>query len=292
MLRENWDDLRYVLAAAEEGSVSGAARRLGVNHATVLRRIGAFEERAGISLFNKTARGYSVPADRRRVLEAAREVEGAVAAVERLLHGARAPLSGDVRVTSTDTFCQAILPPIVAGLRRGAPDLRIDLLCSNAHVDLSRTHADVTVRPTEKLPDNLIGDAVAQLGFGAYRARGAGALGWLGLAGPLAASKPGAWLAAKVDPSEIVGAADSFIVLREMAAAGGGLAILPCILGEGDERLEPVEDVMPPIATDIWVATHTDLADVPRISQVRTLLVTGLAERAAQLLGKRFAGAG
>ncbi|MCB2152823.1 MAG: LysR family transcriptional regulator, partial [Rhodobacteraceae bacterium] len=60
MQRDNWDDLRFVLAVAEEGSVSGAARRLGVNHATVLRRIAAFEEATGVEIFDKTARGYAV----------------------------------------------------------------------------------------------------------------------------------------------------------------------------------------------------------------------------------------
>ncbi len=60
MHSDNWDDLRYVLAVAETGSVSGAARRLGVNHATVLRHVAAYEARHGIELFDKSARGYAV----------------------------------------------------------------------------------------------------------------------------------------------------------------------------------------------------------------------------------------
>ena len=77
-MRDNWDDLRYVLAVAEEGSVSGAARRLGVNHATVLRRIAAFEEAADLSLFEKGPQGYDVPPDLDRIIAATREVDEAV----------------------------------------------------------------------------------------------------------------------------------------------------------------------------------------------------------------------
>ncbi len=56
--KENWDDLRYILAVAEHGSVSATARHLGVNHATVLRHVAAFEARHQIELFEKSARGY------------------------------------------------------------------------------------------------------------------------------------------------------------------------------------------------------------------------------------------
>ena len=77
-LREDWDDLRMILAVAEAGSVSAAARGLGVNHATVLRRIAAFERATGIELFDKTARGYTVPEDRQRIVEAIGEVDAAI----------------------------------------------------------------------------------------------------------------------------------------------------------------------------------------------------------------------
>ena len=88
----NWDNLRFVLSVAEHGSVSGAAKALGINHATVLRRVAAFEEAHGGPVFEKTATGYRVLPDRARVIEAAREVANAVLSVERLMHGARAPV--------------------------------------------------------------------------------------------------------------------------------------------------------------------------------------------------------
>ena len=292
MARNNWDDLRFILAVAEEGSVSAAARRLGVNHATVLRRVAAYEAAAGFEIFDKTARGYVVPGARKRIIDAAREVDRAVQAVGRMLQGARAPLAGDVRVTSTDSFCLCVLPPIVARLRHASPDLRIELLCSNSHLDLARTHADVTVRPAMKLPDDLVGVSAAMLGFGLFRARGAKGEAWLGISGPASRSRVGQWIAAEVDPARIVATADSFLVLRELAAEGQGMAILPDFLGAEDARLERVAGRMPEMAVDIWVASHADLADVPRIAQTRRALTRALAAVAGRLRGQARGAAG
>lgn len=284
-MRDNWDDLRFVLAVAEEGSVNAAARRLGVNHATVLRRVAAYEEASGVEIFEKTGRGYVVSGAHKRVIEAAREVDRAVQSVARTLQGVRAPLTGDVRVTSTDTFCQYVLPPIVSELRRSSPELRIELLCTNTHLDLARTHADITVRPTDKLADDLVGEVGAKLGFGLFRRKDSKTTDWLGICGPLSRSLIGRWMEGAIDPARIIACADSFPVLREMAAAGQGMAPMPWFLGHEDARLEEVHGIIPDISVDIWVASHADLADVPRIAETRRALVRALAKTAPRLRG-------
>ena len=215
----NWDNLRFVLAVAEDGSVSAAARRLGVNHATVLRRVAAFEEEQGGPVFEKTATGYRVLPDRATVIDAARDVANSVLVVERLMHGARAPLRGVVRVASTDSLCQMVLPPLIAELNRLSPELRVDLMSSNGHLDFSRLQADITVRPAERLPEDMTGEICTRFAFHPYGAPGVEDR-WLGLTGPLARSNPARWITANVAPEAIVAGADSFLVLREMARAG------------------------------------------------------------------------
>jgi DNA-binding transcriptional LysR family regulator len=286
MHRDNWDDLRYVLAVAEAGSVSGAARVMGVNHATVLRHISDFEARHGVQLFDKSGRGYEVLPENLRLIDAAREVETAVMAVARLIEGAQAPLHGVVRVTSTDTFCALVLPPLLARLLPRSGELRLEILSTNAHVDLGRFHADVTVRPTDRLPEDLSGSVVGRLGFGHYAAPGLpGDAPWLGLSGPLSRSKVAAWMATALDPGRISGGADSFVTLAGMAAAGLGQAILPCVAGEGRAGLERRHGLFPPTSVDIWVASHADLAEVPRLRAARALLGEALAADAARLAG-------
>lgn len=280
MTRANWDDLRYVLAVVEEGSVSAAARVLGVNHATVLRRIAAFEAAHGLALFDKTARGYRIPPDRAQVVEAARDVDQAVQRVARLLAGARSPLAGEIRLTSTDSFCQRLLPPILAEIAAEAPDLRVSLVSSNLHLDMGRTAADITVRPTDRLPPDLVGECPGQIAFAAYGpAAGSGSDSpWLNLGGVLARSVPARWLAANVAAEQIGDGADSFLTLAEMVALGRGVAFLPSYVGDADKRLARAANGAPVLTVNLLVASHTDLAAVPRIALMRQKLAERLAE--------------
>lgn len=284
MDRDNWDDLRFVLAVADLGSVSAAARALGVNHATVLRRIAAFEARAGSALFDHTPRGYLVPPERRRIIEAAREVDRAAQGVWRLMRGAGAPVSGEVRVTSTDSLCLRVLPQIAAELRVLAPDLSLVFLCTNAHLDLGRVQADITVRPARQLPDDLAGTGVGQMRIAAFAPVGldeadCDRLPWLGLHGALARSDAARWLEAEgIEPE---GGADSFVVLAEMVALRQGRALLPEFLAAEDARLQPLPGTDVGMAVPLWVAAHPDLAEVPRVAKVRGLLCEALARRFA-----------
>lgn len=280
----NWDNLRFVLMVADQGSVSAAARLLGVNHATVLRRVAAFERDHGGAVFEKTASGYRVLPDRATVIDAAREVENAILSVERLMHGTRAPLRGQVRVSSTDSLCQIVLPPLVAQLQTVSSELQIDLMSSNSHLDFSRLQADISVRPAARLPEDMTGETSANLAFRPYAAMDARE-GWLGLSGPLARSLPAAWMAANVAPENVVASADSFLVLRQMALAGMGLAVLPVFLGDGVPGLVWRRDAMPATSVPIWVATHAELRDVPRIRIVREQILAYLAERSGFLGG-------
>lgn len=284
MQKANWDDLRYVLAVADTGSVSRAAVSLGVNHATVLRRVHDFEQRHGGIVFEKTARGYRTLADKREVIIAAREVEAAMIAVEQLVSGKTSPLQGTVRVTSTDTLCNRILPSIAADIQRDTDDLAIELLCSNAHVDLIRQKVDVTVRPSRDLGDDLVGTQAGVLGFAVYAASD-GQDGWLGLTGSLARSEPAGWMVDNVSPRAINATADSFMTLREMAAHGLGRAILPCLVGDEDPRLNLISDDMPTFSVPLWVASHADVATTPRLRSIRSALVQGLRRVDSQLAG-------
>lgn len=285
--RDNWDDLRFVLEVVRAGSVSAAGKTLGVNHATVLRRVAAFEARFGVTLFDKTVRGYAVAPGNQQVLEALTAAEEAFQAVDRAAKGARVPLRGNVRVTSTDTLCVAVLPEILAEIAQEAPELRIELISSNLHLNLSRMDADLTVRPAHELPDELEGEAPARLGFSAYRAVGYDGGDWLDLAGPLSRSAAGAWMKAYADPDAIRAGSDSFLTLREMAAAGLGAAALPSFLGDADPRLELVQGPSRAPSVPIWVAGHKDLAHLERLVAIRRLIAAGLALRKDRLLGRQ-----
>lgn len=279
MHRQNWDDLRFVLAVAETGSVSEAARNLGVTHATVLRRVASFEERHGEPMFLRGARGYSVLPDKLAVFEAAQEIENAVMAVDRLLTGSAA-LKGPVRITSTDSLCQTVLPRIIRDISEAYPDLQVSLNSANRHLDFSRLAADITVRPAEQLEDSLIGTKAGALAFGVYRAKSGTAEPekWLTLEGPLARSKPGQWMASNLRKSQFGVGSDSFMVQLSLVAAGAGQSFLPTMVAQGDPRLVEVKTDMDRMAVPVWVGSAADMAHTPKVKRVSAMLADGLRD--------------
>ncbi|RLJ41667.1 DNA-binding transcriptional LysR family regulator [Litoreibacter meonggei] len=289
MHRFNWDDLKYILAVADSGSVSKAGRLLQVNHATVLRRVTLFEERFGLSVFDRTPQGYRLPKENEHLIETIREVDHSVRSVERLIEGGKAPLSGRVRITSTDTLCHSVLPSIVSDMQADSDGLTLELISTNAHLDMTRLDADITVRPTAQLPDHLIGERAGELVFGVYgpaRPSEMGDTDWLGLSGPLSRSAPARWMEENLNATQVKGSADSFLTLREMVAASAGLAFLPTLIGTGDPRLRERLGIAPRFSVPIWVASHADLHSIPRIVQVSRLLVTKLMQKAETLSGR------
>ena len=131
MHKLNWDDLRFVLAVADTGSVNAAAKVLGVNHATVLRRIASFEESCGGPVFERDRSGYRLRPNRAPVIEAARLAAQHVKSAEALMQGRQNVVGKTLRITSTDSFCQTVLAWIYPALaRRVAPD-RLTYLSSN-----------------------------------------------------------------------------------------------------------------------------------------------------------------
>ncbi|MCK0148618.1 LysR family transcriptional regulator [Marivita sp. S6314] len=288
MHKLNWDDLRYVLAVAESGSVNAAAKALGVNHATVLRRITAFEEASGGPLFDRSPTGYKLRTDRAQVVEAARSAAQHVRKVEDLMRGTASGTGSVLRLTSTDSLCQTILARIFPSLsRRIAPD-KLVYVQSNAHLDMAQLNADICVRPALTLPEDLQGQKIGQMGFAVYRKAGAtGPAAWLGLDGMLSKSRPARWMDDKVDPADIASAADSFCALAQIAGAGSYRVILPCILGDGHPDL--ARDPSAPkvdFAVPIWVACYRDLASSHRITRCIDAVAKLVKPQAAALEGR------
>ena len=277
----NWDDIRFVIAVADHGSVAAAARALSVNHATVLRRIAGFESRQGIRVFDKTPRGYVVSPDRRALIETMRDASVALGQVDQMIDAERPSLQSGIRVTSTDAFCYSLLGPIVG---RVADDIdgQIDIISGNAHLDFGRLQAHITVRPTLELPQDLSGEWAGKFRFGVYGGSKS-ADRWLGLSGPLARSVAGKWMRDKAAQTGISG--NSFVTLAKVAAHGNYKVLLPVFLGDpwkGLHRLD-VPDDLP--ATPIWAASHVDFARSGRLARARKRLAEALIEEHDALMG-------
>lgn len=272
MHNENWDDLRFVLAVAESGSVLQAAAHLGVNHATVLRRVASFENRHGIFLFERTSRGYRLLPDCAHIIRAAQLAESAIAEVGRVAGGGQQTLRGTVRVTSTDTLCTVMLPKFVAAMQKKQPNLVISLISSNSYLDLLQEPKTLTVRPSIDLPNNMIGERSADLAFAPY-ARDETQVEWLMMSGAISRSIAAKWVSENKVLKKSSIAADSFLTLRELAALGQGIAVLPCFIGDPDPRLRRLESLAPRVAVPLWVARHADAVQTQHMHTVQSELL-------------------
>jgi DNA-binding transcriptional LysR family regulator len=272
-----WDDLRYVLAVAEHGGLAAAARALGVNHTTVLRRVNAFEEAQGLRLFERLPTGYALTAGGEEMLTAARQVSGVVADLERRLAGRDLRVEGTLRVATTDTLAASLLPQHFAAFRERHPGVVLELAVSNGVANLTRREADIAVRPMAGPPEALVGRRVCGIAFAVYAVASAGPRPWLVPDEVLAGSAAGRWVRAHVPEQEVAARADSLLALRDLAAAGLGRTVLPCYLGDADPRLRRASGVLPDAASELWLLTHEDLRRTARVRVFNEFMAEALA---------------
>lgn len=273
MHRINWADLQFVNAVAVHGSLAAAGRALGVNHATVLRRIDAFEKRHDVRLFQRTSSGYRLLPESAEMLNAIQSIEETIDGVERSLAGFVETLTGSLRLTSTDSFAGSILPRQLSLFRAAFPGVIPRVMISNSRMDLARLDAEIAIRPAHSLPADLTGENAGELIFRVYEPAGMaydpdqgvydGA--WVGVGEELDRSPVATWEASKLKPGAVVLRMNSFVAMARAAAGGLGRAMLPSCTGDVTPGL--VRAACPDqLTTSVWVAAHRDLAASPRIA--------------------------
>lgn len=264
MHKIRWDDLQYVHAVARHGALSAAARELGVNHATVLRRITALEAAQGVTLFDRPPGGYRLRPEGRDLLAALNAMGETVEHLERVLPTLGKGLEGSFRVTTTDSIAELLMPRYLADLQRVHPKVQVELIVSNASMDPKHPDAEISIRPAAQLPDWLEGRRVAGMNFCGFAANGvADDAPWLGLAGALLRSPLASWQAEQ--PEEMLGQrADSFCTLARMAEAGLGRVMLPSFIGAATPNLKPITGALK-FQTNIWAAAHPDMMRSERV---------------------------
>ncbi|HEX7115297.1 MAG TPA: LysR family transcriptional regulator [Steroidobacter sp.] len=295
--RMEWDDLQYVLTVAETGSLAAAAIALGVNRTTVLRRINAFERKYALRVFERLPGGYTLTPGGQELFEAARGLEHTILTLERKLAGQDQRAEGIVHLTTTDTLIASILPAQLHAFRREHPGIVLEVTTSNTLLDLARRDADIAIRPVVQPPETLIGRRICSVAFAVYAAPGYVSAhdlsapldghAWLAPSTTLAQTSVARWMSDAVPEGRRVLRADSLLALRELCAAGAGLAALPCYLGDTDPRLVRVRAPLKEMTTALWVLTHPDLVRTQRFRLFLDFIATALARERPLIEGRR-----
>jgi DNA-binding transcriptional LysR family regulator len=294
-----WDDLRHFLAVARAGQLAGAAAQLGVDATTVGRRLRRLEAALGQTLFEQAKDGQTLTEAGERLRERAETMERQVRGIA-LGEGAGEEIGGSVRVSVSEGFGSWFIARHLPAFAARHPRLVVDLVASSGFLNPSRREADVAIlldRPrkgplfTRKLTD--------------YRLRLYAARDWLAANGPVASRADLARLPlvgyvpdllyapelrylAEIAPGlEPRLRSTSINAQHHLVAAGAGIAVLPCFIGDADPALVRLLDEVS-VTRSFWLVTHSDTRRSGRVGAFVAWLSDVVAEGQGQLLGSEY----
>jgi DNA-binding transcriptional LysR family regulator len=167
----SWDELRTFVEVARDGSLSGAARRLGLTQPTVGRHIDALEAALGLTLFTRSPRGLTPTSAALALGPHVEAMATAAAALGRAASGEAAADRGVVRVTASEVIGCEVLPPILAAFHVEHPGIAIELALTNRNEDLARRDADIAVRMVRPTQSGLVARKIGASRIGLYAHR-------------------------------------------------------------------------------------------------------------------------
>lgn len=282
-----WDDFRLVMAVAETGGLPAAAQRLGLNHSTVFRRLRQIEAMLGVALFERHRSGFTPTPAGEDVVATAGRMDRDVTGVLRRLAGQAPSPAGELRLSTSDTLLSGLLMPVLVRFRAAYPRITLELVISNAALNLSRRDADVVLRAADAAPETLVGRRLARIAWALYgRAEDVMAPGqdpvaqanWVGLDDSMSALKPAQFLRHSVAPERIAFRANSVRAAAEAVEAGLGVGHLPCFEGDTRPALRRLAPPEPGFASTLWILTHPDLRHAPRVRALMDFAGSALAQ--------------
>lgn len=291
----DWNQVRAFLAAAEEGSFSGAARALKSTQPTIGRQISALEGSLGVMLLERSVRGLTLTQAGRELLDHVRAMGEAATLISMAADGQSQDVTGEVTVTATDLMSAAILPSTLAPLRQTAPGIRVRIVATGDIRNLMQREADIAIRHVRPEQSDLIARHVADFrgtlyGSSAYLERAGrprsprevADLAFIGIPDPDRLIAPLRNHGVPVRAENFVMSSDSNVVEWELVKAGYGISMLPEVLCEAEPGIEKVLPSLPSLQFPVWLVTHRELRTNRRIRVVFDTLARGLAEVAAR----------
>ena len=260
----DWEDLRFFLAIATAGSLSGAARTLNVNQATVSRRLAALEAQLNVRLVDRLPRESRLTEIGQQILQDVLDIEAKAFAVERKCSSSRSAVRTNVTITAPPVLARHLLTPNLAELCAKSPQVQLSILSEPHFVSLARLEADLALRLSPPVEDTDITRKVGLMQFALYATAGyANALdedkwefvGYTDRQGDFAHKR---WLYELIGPRRVVCEVTDLSHQYEAACTGIGVAGLPCFIGDNDDRLVRLQSQRSMLELDIWVAMHPD----------------------------------
>jgi DNA-binding transcriptional LysR family regulator len=293
----DWNDLKYFLAVAREGSTLAAAKTLRTSQTTVARRIAALEQALGFPLFEKRQAGYALTSAGEELLEKAGKVESSAEAFVDAASARTRDLSGTVRVTSEEIYALSLISPLLRDLHERHPEIIIELDTTSNLRDLGDGEADVALRSSSsEQPVGLVGRRLCVDDWTLYCSRdyaerhgrptSVRALkrhAIVGGGGDNLWRHYQAWLHSMDLEDRVAMHHASSTGLLTAVRSGFGVAVLPCIVGDADPDLIRCIPPRDGHGRVLWLLTHERVRQEPRVRTVIDFLYDRLSHHVRKL---------
>ena len=286
----DWNQLKAFLETAETGSLSAAARKLGLTQPTLSRQVAAIEQSMGVTLFERVGKSMALTPTGLDLLEHARAMGAAAEALSLAATGSSQAVRGVVSVSATDVVASVLLPPLVKKLHDQEPGIAIDVIPSNALSDLLRREADIAIRHVKPEQPELIARLIREATAYFYasqdwvnahghprRAEDAARLSFVG------SDRSGQYLGylrthgLPLSEANFSCYADHSVAHWALVRQGMGIGVMMEEIALATPGMVRVLDDLPPVRFPIWLVTHRELRTSKRIRMVFDALAQGLA---------------
>jgi len=257
----DWEDVRFFLALARHGSLSAAARALGVNHATVSRRVAGLEASLGQTLFERRPDGY-------RLTEAGEQALAQAGAMAEAAEGLRrgqghGEAGGLVRLTAIQSLGEGFLPPHLAEFLRAHPAIDLELISDSRSLSLARFEADIALRLGRPSDGELVAKRLISVGMGLYgtsdwrdRLLAGEAPRFIGFDEASAHLPEAVWLTRQFPQGRVTFRAGGYVAQGQAVQLGLGIAVLPHFLAGPD--LCRLDFLPQPPSRELWLLRRGD----------------------------------
>lgn len=291
MIDPDWSHYRAFLAVLRDGTLSGAARDLGLTQPTLGRQIAELERQLGTALFIRSQRGLMPTDAARDIAPHAQAMAAAAGSMIRAASGGTSDAAGVVRITASEIIGAEVLPPLLAEFRRANPGVTIELVLSNRVEDLLRGEADIAVRMVRPTQQALVARQIGEVRLGLYAHRAY-----------LKHSPAPKSLAALASDHALIGFDQQTPFLREMLSrlpitrndfalrtdsdlahlaavrAGFGIGFVQHGIARRDRNLVAILPNEVSLPMDMWLVLHEDLRASRRLRLMMEHLAKGLGE--------------
>lgn len=289
-IKFDWNHVRAFLVTAEEGSLSAAAKALGLTQPTLGRQVAALEKELAVVLFEREGRGLKLTPNGLDLLVQARNMGQVATDFSLAASGQSNQLEGSVCITASDVTAAFILPPVIHKLRREEPGIEIELIASNEVSNLKRREADIAIRAFRPTQAELIAKRINSISAHLYATPGylqgignpstpkelgnADFMGFAGIDSLISALRGSGF---PLERKNFPFISESHLTQWEMVKQGVGIGFMIEGVGDFEDKVVRVLPDQPPFMADVWLVAHRELRTSRRIRRVFDFLAEELS---------------